>query len=294
MNNNSITHPICKNDKIGIIGGKGAMGQWLCTFFESFGYNIKISDIDTELSNKEIAAMCRVVILSTPIKEAIKISESIGRILKPNQVLMDICSQKEDILDAMLKNSVSDVIGTHPMFGPTITSIKNQNIVVCRGRGNIGYSWVKKIFSKKGGNVKILKADDHDRTMAVVQSLTHFLTISFAKMLKTMDIHPKNIFDISTPIFKINADLIGRLFAQDPELYATLVGSNKYADQCLKIFSQSFQETKEKLMSGSLKEASNYIKDTGAFLDKPLHKYRGNYKQEAMDRSNKFLNIIFE
>ncbi|MCK5311649.1 MAG: prephenate dehydrogenase/arogenate dehydrogenase family protein [Desulfobacteraceae bacterium] len=286
LNSDLKSNPINTNCKIGIIGGQGVMGKWLANFFKTYGYSVEISDLNTKLSNFKIAENCKIIILSTPIDQAIKISKQIGKNLRSDQVLMDICSQKEDILSAMLEYSNSEVVGTHPMFGPSIASVKNQNIVLCRGRGDNGFLWLKDLFSKAGANVTILNAAEHDKNMAIVQSLTHFISICFAKTLQKMGIHPKDIFNTSTPVFKINSDIIGRLFAQDPDLYATLIGSNKYADQCINLFSESFKETKENLIAGTHDTATKYIAETGDFL--------GNYKKEAMDRSNKFLNVIFE
>lgn len=285
MKINQNINPISTKDKIGIIGGKGVMGNWFCNFFRNSGFVVNISDINTKISNCEIAKECKIIVLSTPIKEAVKISQQIGRDLKPNQILMDICSQKEEILDSMLKYSISEVVGTHPMFGPSVSSVKNQNIVLCQGRGTNGFIWIQDLFRKAGANVTDLKAAEHDKQMAIVQSLTHFLSICFAKTLQKMGIHPKDLFNTSTPVFKINSDIIGRLFAQDPELYATLIGSNKYAEQCINLFLESFQDTKQKLITGSHKTATEYITETGNFL--------GSYKNEAMDRSSKFLNILF-
>ncbi len=279
------TH-ITKKDKIGIIGGKGLMGKWLFDFFQNSGFIVNISDINTKLSNIDIIQQCKVIILSTPVNEAIKIIEEIGKLLKPDQLLLDVCSQKEDILHAMLKYSNAEVVGTHPMFGPSITTLKNQNIVLCRGRGETGFLWIKNFFIKEGAKVTCLKAIEHDKYMAIVQSLTHFLSICFAKTLNKMNIHPKDIFNFSTPVFRINSDIVGRLFAQDPELYATLIGSNKYADKCLDIFSESFQETREKIIAGTHDGATDYIAELADFI--------GDYKTEAMNRSDKFLNILFK
>jgi len=277
---------ITKDDKIGIIGGRGVMGKWLGTFFENSGYIVEISDINTNLSNFEIVKRCKIVVLSTPVDKAIKISKEIGPGLKRDQILIDICSQKEEIVAAMLKYSKSEVVGTHPMFGPTISSIQNQNIVLCRARGNIGYLWLKDLFLKTRANVTDLDPIEHDKYMAIVQSLTHFISICFAKTLQKMGIHPKDMFNTSTPVFKLNSDIIGRLFAQDPALYATLIGENKYAGQCLALFSESFEETRQKLITENHENATTYIGEIANFL--------GPYKEEAMDRSNKFLNIIFE
>ncbi len=273
-------------DKIGIIGGKGSMGVWFKNFFESRGYYVMISDLDTDITNIELACECSVVILSTPIDAAIEITSEIGHILKKEQILMDFCSQKEDIVNAMVKYSESEVVGIHPMFGPFTDSMKAQNIILCPGRGSTGFSWVKKIFSMAGAKVTEFDPADHDRHMALVQGLTHFITICMARTLQKMDLHPNEAFSISTPIFRINSDIMGRLFAQDPDLYATLVGENRYVNEVLDLFFDSLAETRRSILDGGHDKGVEFLKDIGNFL--------GDYRETALNRSSKFLNILFE
>ncbi len=273
-------------DNIGIIGGKGSMGVWFQDFFETMGYDVMISDLDTEITNKDLARECSVVILSTPIDAAIEIAYNIGGILKKEQILMDFCSQKEDIVNAMVKYSKSEVVGIHPMFGPFTDSIKSQNIILCPGRGNMGFSWIKDVFARAGAKVTEFNPADHDRHMALVQGLTHFITICMARTLQKMGLHPNEAFSISTPIFRINSDIMGRLFAQDPDLYTTLVGENKYIDDVLDLFTDSLAETKKSILKGRHEEGVNFIRDIGEFL--------GDYREIALNRSSKFLNILFE
>ncbi len=273
-------------DKIGIIGGKGMMGIWFKDFFENQGYDVMISDVDTEITNKDLARECTVVILSTPIDAAIKIISDIGYLFKKEQILMDFCSQKENIVKAMVKYSKSEVVGIHPMFGPFTDSIKAQNIILCPGRGRTGLSWVKEVFSGAGAKVTEFDPAGHDRHMAIVQGLTHFIAICMARTLQKMDLHPNKAFSISTPIFRINSDIMGRLFAQDPELYTTLVGENSYVSDVLDLFIESLEETKESILDGKHDKGVEFIKNIGDFI--------GDYRETALNRSNKFLNILFK
>ena len=273
-------------DKIGIIGGKGSMGVWFKNFFETTGYDVMISDIDTEITNRKLACECSVVILSTPIDAAIEITSEIGHLLKKEQILMDFCSQKEDIVNAMVKYSKSEVVGIHPMFGPFTDSIKAQNIILCPGRGSTGFSWAKKIFSLAGAKVTEFDPADHDRHMAIVQGLTHFITICMARTLQKMDLHPNEAFSISTPIFRINSDIMGRLFAQDPDLYTTLVGENRYVNEVLDLFFDCLAETRRSMLDGGHDKGVEFLKEIGNFL--------GDYREIALNRSSKFLNILFE
>ena len=273
-------------DKIGIIGGKGSMGSWFKKFFENQGYDVMISDLDTETTNYDLACECSVVILSTPIAAAIQIAADIGPFLKKKQILMDFCSQKENIVNAMVKYSESEVVGIHPMFGPFTDSIKAQNIILCQGRGRIGFSWIKEVFLRAGAKVTEFNPIDHDRHMALVQGLTHFISICMARTLQKMDLHPNDAFSISTPIFRINSDIMGRLFAQDPDLYTTLVGENRYVNDALDLFTESLAETSESILNGNHRQGVDFIKEIGDFL--------GDYRNIALERSNKFLNVLFK
>ncbi len=275
-----------KIDKIGIIGGKGSMGRWFESFFISLGYEVAVSDRHTALDNADIAGECPAVIISTPIAEAVKIAGDIGPLLTADQLLMDVCSQKEDIVNAMVAFSQSEVVGTHPMFGPFVDSIQGHNMVLTPGRGAAGLAWAKEIFTAAGACVTQVDAVEHDRHMAVVQGLTHFVSVCFARTLQKLDLHPANVFDISTPIFRINSDIIGRLFAQDPDLYATLVGENRYVKEVLELFVASLVEGREKLIDSDHQTGKAFINEVGGFI--------GNYTQEAMVRSNRFLNILLD
>jgi prephenate dehydrogenase len=272
---------------IGIIGGNGGMGQWFKTFFTGrFDFQVLVSDLDTRLCNEELAESCDLVLLSTPVEAAVTIAEQIGPILREDQVLMDLCSQKEVIVKKMVSSGCCEVVGMHPMFGPFTGSLESQNIVLSPGRGEEGIAWAERLFSKGGANVTRMDASVHDRHMAVVQGLTHFLSVCFARTLQKMDLHPAHMFATSTPIFRINSDIIGRLFAQDPELYASLIHDNRYVPEVLDVFHSAVKESSSVLIQGSAAKGSDFISRVGEFI--------GEYKEEAMERSNKFLNIIFE
>ena len=275
-----------KRQPIGIIGGRGSMGSWFRSYFESQGRQVRVSDLDTALTNREIAEICPVVIISTPIDTAVTIAEEIGPLLTKEQLLMDFCSQKERIVRVMKENSMAQVVGTHPMFGPFTDTIQGQNMILCPGRGEEGLNWAREIFIKGGARVTLLDATEHDRHMALVQGLTHLVTITMARTLQKMDLQPNKVFDISTPIFRINADLMGRLFAQDSDLYATLVGENPYVGEVLDLFMASLKEGCDHLLTGDHQAGVDFLDHVGSFFH--------GYREKALDRSNKFLNILFD
>ena len=261
------------------------MGRWFERFFSQSGHKVLISGRKTELTYTDLAKNCDVLILSTPLDAAIRISEEIGPVLSRDQLLMDFCSLKENILKAMLSFTSAEVIGTHPLFGPFTDSIKGQNIIVCPGRGTVRLKWLESEFRAREAVVTRMDPVTHDRNMAVVQGLTHFLTICMGKTLQKMNMPPNEALLYSTPIFRINLDLIARLFAQDLDLYASLVNKNRHTKETLETFLSAMDEAKKSLLYGRNEDKTSFLEDISAFL--------GDYCQAGLKESNKILTALY-
>ena len=269
---------------IGIIGGTGGMGRWFKSFFSEAGHNVLISGRKTEITYEDVAKKCDVVILSVPLDAAISISKRIGPIMSKHQLLMDFCSLKESILENMLSSTSAQVTGAHPLFGPSTDSIKGQNIILCHGRGAEWLEWLEHEFTKKGAIVTHLDPVTHDKNMAVVQGLTHLLTISLGRTLQKLNISPSDAVLFSTPVFRLKIDLLARLFAQDLGLYASLISKNTHVKDVVDTFLSAMDETKKCLLSGQDEDAISFMENIRDFL--------GDYCQEGFEESNKILNAL--
>ncbi|MCG2754878.1 MAG: prephenate dehydrogenase/arogenate dehydrogenase family protein [Desulfobacteraceae bacterium] len=273
------------NITIGIIGGTGNMGRWFNDLFSRAGHTVLISGRKTPVSPLDIAKKSDVVILSVPIDVAIRFSEEIGPLLSPDQLLMDLCSLKETVLKSMLRFTQAQVVGTHPLFGPFTDSIKGQNIIVCPGRGTGWLKWLEDELREKGAVVTRMDPVTHDRNMAVVQGLTHLLTVCMARTLQKMNKPPDEVIFYSTPVFRLKINLIGRLFSQDPSLYASLIGENRHVEDVLATFMSAMDEAKESLLSGQEGGAVAFLDDIRGFL--------GDFCQDGLKESNKILNAFY-
>ena len=211
-----------KDIVIGIIGGTGVMGQWFRKFFEDKGYKVLIAGRKTELTPIECAKTCDVVIISVPIDKTVEIIKQIGPHVREDALLTDFTSLKSEPVKAMLDHSRSEVIGCHPVFGPTIKSINKQTIVLCPARGTRWLSWFKDVFEKDGAFVKIAEPEEHDKTMAIVQSLRHYTELAFANTIKDLRVDVKETLDYTGPVYWLRMITMGRLLAQDPRLYADI------------------------------------------------------------------------
>ena len=270
---------------IGIIGGTGGMGRWFMRFFSEAGHNVLISGRKTEITYEDVAKKCDVVILSVPLEAAISISRRIGPVMSPDQLLMDFCSLKETILKNMLSFTSAQVTGTHPLFGPFTDSISGQNIIVCHGRGAKWLEWLEDEFTKKGAVVTHMDPLTHDRNMAVVQGLTHLLTICLGRTLQKLNMAPSDAVLYSTPVFRLKIDLLARLFAQDLDLYASLISQNTHVKDVVDTFLSAMDEANECLLSGQDRNVIHFMENIRDFL--------GDYCQMGLEESNKILTALY-
>lgn len=211
---------------IAVIGGSGQMGQWFQRFFTDQGLTVLAADLDTPQTPKEVAAQADIVMLSVPIPKVVAIIEDLAPHLRPEAALMDITSVKQRPLDAMLKAFPGEVVGTHPLFGPKEKSIDGRTVVLCPGRGERWLNWLKNLLEQAGARVKVTSATEHDRLMAVVQGLSHFVLIALEKSIRQLGVSPQDLEDYSTPTFATLHRLAKRLLSQDAQLYACIQLAN--------------------------------------------------------------------
>lgn len=216
--NATATNPIT----VGLIGGAGVMGQWFKRLFESQGLKVLVADLDTPLTSQEVAQAADLAILCVPIPEVAKVAREVAPHLKPEAALVDITSVKQGPMAAMLAAFPGEVVGTHPLFGPGEESINGRTVVLCPGRGERWFHWLKDFFIQVGARVKVTTAKEHDRLMSVVQGLAHFVLIALGTAIRELGVPLEELEDFATPTFATLHSLTRRLVSQDAKLYACI------------------------------------------------------------------------
>ena len=219
--------------KTGIIGGTGKMGRLFAKVFEKAGYEVLVSGRKTALTAADLAEQCDIVIVSVPIRETVRVIGEIAPLMRPGQLLCDFTSLKVKPVAAMLA-SKADVIGLHPMFGPTVKSISRQTIIVCPARADEArVAALVGIFEKQGAICTIATPEEHDRIVAVVQGLTHFVTLCMADTVRRLGVDLRKTEAFESPVYQIELSLVGRLLSQDPALYADILQQNPHVPEVL-------------------------------------------------------------
>lgn len=74
--------------------------------------------------------------------------------------------------------------------------------------------------------MKEISAEEHDKNMSFIQALRHFTTFTYGRNLAEENIDLQQLLDLSSPIYRLELAMVGRLFAQDPQLYADIIMSS--------------------------------------------------------------------
>jgi chorismate mutase/prephenate dehydrogenase len=193
-------------------------------------------------------------LLSVPIAVTPDVARRLGPHLPATCVLADITSVKAKPLAAMLEAHPGPVLGLHPMFGPTTTSMDRQIVVATSGRDEVACQWILDQLAAWGAVVVRAGAEEHDEAMAVVQALRHFATFAFGQFLCRANVDLGRTLEFSGPIYRLELGMVGRLFAQAPELYAEIIFATPERRALLKDYVRSLAGNLQLLEEGD-KEA---------------------------------------
>lgn len=234
---------------MGIVGGTGKMGHLFFRVFERAGHEVACSGRRTQITAMDIAEGSDLIIISVPIRATAGVIRSIAPHLSESQVICDLTSLKVFPVREMLC-SRAEVIGLHPMFGPSVRTLEQQTIIVTPARcSQENLHMLTEIFEREGARITITTPDAHDRMMAVVQGLTHFVTLSMAETLRRIGITPAETEPFMSPVYQIETGLVGRLLSQDPGLYGDLLRMNPHVPAVLEACEKSVREVKSTVLS---------------------------------------------
>ena len=234
----------CVNPDLGqvvVIGGRGALGKVFVTLFEKSGYDVVALEKEDWLKDDTDALLrsAKLVIVAVPI---IVTEPVVGRLsmLSDDCILADITSIKGKPLKAMLDVHKGPVVGLHPMFGPDSPGMIKQVVVVCDGRQPDAYSWLVEQMTTWGATIHHSSAQEHDEAMAFIQVMRHFNTFVYGQHLAGENPNLNDLTVFSSPIYRLELVMVGRLFAQAPELYGDIIFSNPDNFKLLRRFHNRF------------------------------------------------------
>ncbi|NDK10154.1 prephenate dehydrogenase/arogenate dehydrogenase family protein [Candidatus Gracilibacteria bacterium] len=228
--------------KVSILGGTDGFGKWLATYaLKNFGDCIHLTitgnnvekghGVSQELgciflnNNIEAVKDADIVIYSVPISRTLSIIETTLPYLKSGAIAADVTSIKKFPSKALQKRDDIIVIPSHPMFGPFLSSIAGQVIVLTPDenvKNEQSYKYLKDFLI--GEHAKVIESTPiyHDKMMAIVQGLTHFNMFVVGETMKRLGCNIGDSMDFVSPIYKLMISSVERYLGQNPALYADI------------------------------------------------------------------------
>jgi chorismate mutase/prephenate dehydrogenase len=258
----------CLNPDLGpvvVVGGAGRMGRLWGRMLEQSGYEVRVLDQGDWDRAEELVHDAGLVLVSVPIHETERVIAELPP-LPPDCLLADLTSVKRGPVAAMLAAHPGPVLGLHPMFGPDVDSFAKQVVASCPGRAPEASRWLVRQIALWGAQVHEVDPEEHDHAMGLIQALRHFSTFAYGLHLAHEDRSLEDLLALSSPIYRLELVMVGRLFAQDPELYADIILASDENVELIRRYHERFGEALRLLEQGDRKGFVAQFREVGRWF----------------------------
>lgn len=269
--------------RIGIIGGHGKFGAWFCSLFRELNHEVHLCDVGSQMSQAELVGCSDVILVCTPIEISAQVIDTLCGQVVGNQLVVDIVSVKE-VVKRELERLPSQVLSIHPLFSPAVGALDGQTVVVSTVRSGPAVGWF--IEQLEAWRLKVVETtlDEHDQLMAVVQGLTHFISVALAATLECLEVDPSRTLEVTSPVYRIQLDLVGRIMSQQMELYRDIALGNSYNREVLATFMTVAKELEHLIKT---KDAKGYGE-----LFQRASKHFGSTAERCFRESNHLVDVF--
>ena len=269
-----------------IVGGQGEMGRYFSKYFGDAGYKVRILGRHDWDRVEQLCEGLDLAILSVPIDKTSELAFKLSSYLPKNCILTDLTSIKAEPLKAMLEAHTGPVVGLHPLFGPTPSSMDKQIVVVTPGRHSDACQWLLDQLTAWGTIIVRASAEEHDEIMGIVQTLRHFATFAFGQFLAHRRVDIRRTLEFSSPIYRLELGMVGRLFAQDEALYSEIIFASPQRLELLKDYLRSLNSNLEMIEKG---DKLLFKKEFKKIAD-----WFGPFSEQAMRESSFMIEKLIE
>lgn len=266
------------------VGGEGGMGRLYKRMADLTGHNTYSIDKGNWYELEEISAKIDMAIVTVPINITESVIERLSGKLTKDTILADFTSNKQRPLEAMLEFHAGPVVGLHPMHGPDVHNLSKQLLVVCPGRESGEANWFVKQCELWGMRIIEANPQKHDHVMHLVQGLRHFVALLHGSFMKDFELKPADMVDYSSPMYRAELMMTGRIFAQSAELYADIVFANDERRELLMSFFDHHTKLAELVKAG---DREGFIKEFEAVTD-----FFGKFATQALEESGYLINRL--
>ena len=234
--------------KITIVGGTGGMGKWLQRYLTGIGATVDI--VSRSVGHPDDMKDSDVVIISVPISSVESRLKEADAICKQDALIFDISSVKSPFAECLMDMAKHRrVCSVHHMFGPSISSMLNRNVVVCDCGCRDAVTEAAEMFDNEGSNLIYTSIERHDQLMAYVLAFAHASNIVFFTALRESGIPFGELNKIASTTFRKCLNTCIPVSEENAPLYHEIQRLNCNTEAMWDIFREALNEVSEASLS---------------------------------------------
>ena len=251
------------HQRVLVVGGAGRMGQWLCRFFRSRGWDVVVNDIAGPLEGflfepdlEKGVHEADVIAVSVPMSVSAEVLRSIAG-MKPKALVFDVCSLKGPVereLRAMGRSGLR-IASVHPLFGPNLWPISSGNIAFIDCGNGKAVLEARELFRASGASFVDISLAHHDESMAFLLGLSQLCLLTFARCVAES---PFDLAGLKSPpgtTFSRLSIAAARLLADPPTLLRDIQALNPHTP----LIHRRIRETLDEWQNATASKGSDFL-----------------------------------
>lgn len=227
-----------------IVGGAGAVGGMIAESARGEGDSVTIVDPaptepgggvvsgDIRAPDRRLRAVLAgadAVILAVPEAVALDAVPVVDRYMRPGAVLVETLSVKSRIHRVLGTSAPTrPAAGINPLFAPGL-GMRGRAVAVVVHRDSPAVDRFLGAVAGWGARPVVTSADEHDRTAAATQTLTHAAILAFGLALGDLGVEADILVDAAPPPHTTLLALLARVGSGTPEVYHDIQAGNPQA-----------------------------------------------------------------
>jgi len=185
-----------------------------------------------------------VIITTIPSEALLPFVEMFSGEIHPGSLFVDISSVKCGFIEALGKTLPTSIgyVSIHPLFSSL--KARRKNVIVIPVRENKWTPQLKKLLVLGGMQVTETNAEEHDKIMATVQVLNHFMYLIMRNSMTQMG-EVKELKSFETYAFRRSLNIL-KLIEGNSETVELIQNSNKYAPLVRNLFIDEAKKLNQK------------------------------------------------
>jgi len=230
-------------DKYLIVGGAGIVGRFIAGLLADAGHAPIVIDkepagrafdqrvmdaLDLPEDAPELLQAATVLVLALPEEVALQVLERYAAHLASLRLLVNTCSVQQP-LQASAARLLPGLpsLGLNPMFSPTL-DCRGRPLLLCEREPGADGERFAELLEQGGMRVSRLPPDEHDRLMAVCQTLPHAAVLAFALAVQRSECDPGLLAALAPPPMQTLLGLSARILDNPPQTYWDIQRHNRH------------------------------------------------------------------